>query len=61
MAASATMEPRVIVVSVGNTLAGDEGVGPRAVKRLREGGLPLNVTCLDAATDFLAVIPELAA
>jgi len=54
------MSKVVLIVGVGNPLARDEGVGIRAVERLRETDLPAGVRVLDAGTDLLAVIPQLA-
>lgn len=40
----------VLVLGIGNVLMGDEGVGVRAVERLREIQLPNGVECLDGGT-----------
>ncbi|MBL7140463.1 MAG: hydrogenase maturation protease [Planctomycetes bacterium] len=55
------MAKTTLIVGVGNPLARDEGVGIRAVERLREADLPAGVRVLDAGTDLLAVMPQLAA
>jgi len=54
------MNARVVVVGVGNLLARDDGIGPRVIRCLQDGDLPPDVACVDAATDFLSVLPELA-
>lgn len=51
--------PRVLVVGLGNLLAGDEGLGPHAVRRLLERGLPEGALAIDAATDLLAVTADM--
>ena len=54
------MAPRVLIVGCGNPLARDEGLGPCAVERLREHGLPEGVEAVDVGTDLLAELPRLA-
>ena len=54
------MAPRVVILGLGNPLARDEGLGPRAVERLMARGLPEGVTAIDAGTDLLAVLGEVA-
>jgi len=41
---------RVLILGVGNLLAGDEGAGIHAVARLEEAPLPAHVTLLDGGT-----------
>ncbi|MFO8014151.1 MAG: hydrogenase maturation protease [Phycisphaerae bacterium] len=53
------MPETILIIGVGNPLARDEGVGIRAVERLREHTLPPGVRVLDAGTDLLAVLPEM--
>ncbi len=53
------MPETMLVIGVGNPLARDEGVGIRAVERLRERDLPTGVRVLDAGTDLLAVLPQM--
>jgi len=53
------MAETILVIGVGNPLARDEGVGIRAVERLRERTLPPGVGVLDAGTDLLAALPEM--
>jgi len=55
------MGTRTVIVGVGNPLARDEGLGPRAIELLQRCSLPENVDAIDAGTDLLAVIPELEA
>jgi hydrogenase maturation protease len=52
--------PRVLIVGLGNDLAADEGLGPHAIRRLAERGLPGGVEAIDARTDLLAVADEMA-
>jgi hydrogenase maturation protease len=54
------MPETVLIVGVGNPLARDEGAGIAAVARLREGPLPPGVRVIDAGTDLLAALPEMA-
>ena len=53
------MPETTLVIGVGNPLARDEGVGVRAVERLRACTLPAGVRVLDAGTDLLAVLPQM--
>ena len=53
------MGSRVVIVGVGNPLARDEGLGPRAIERLARRDLPEAVEVIDAGTDLLAVIGDL--
>jgi len=53
------MGSRVVIVGVGNPLARDEGLGPRAIERLARRDLPAAVEVIDAGTDLLAVIGDL--
>jgi len=41
---------QVLVLGVGNTLMGDEGVGVHVVRRLERMALPRHVRCLDGGT-----------
>jgi hydrogenase maturation protease len=50
-----------LVIGVGNPLARDEGLGPRAIERLEKEVLPEGTGCLDAGTDLLGALPDLAA
>ena len=48
----------LLVLGLGNVLLGDDGVGPAAVARLRDGyEFPDNVRCLDGGTLGLALLP----
>jgi hydrogenase maturation protease len=50
----------VMVLAVGNTILGDDGVGPRALAALEAaGGLPEGVRLLDGSTGGLALLPEI--
>jgi len=53
------MSVRIVVIGVGNLLAGDDGLGPRAIDRLQTL-VPAGVECIDAATDLGSVLPEVA-
>lgn len=50
------MQPSVLVLGLGNTLRGDDGVGPRVVEELTCRGLPEGVMALDGGTGGLAVL-----
>jgi len=54
------MAETILVVGVGNPLVRDEGVGIRALERLGSRRLPTSVRLIDAGTDLLAVLPQLA-
>jgi hydrogenase maturation protease len=54
------MPPQVVVVGVGNPLARDEGLGLRAIELLQARGLPAGARAIDAGTDLLALLPDLA-
>jgi len=48
---------RILVLGIGNTLLGDEGVGVAVVDQLtREGGLPSHVDLLDGGTGSLVLL-----
>lgn len=52
------LEPRVLVLGIGNLLWADEGFGVRTVEELARGyELPPNVTAMDGGTQGLALIP----
>jgi len=44
------MENKILVLGIGNTLLGDEGVGVHAVRMLEDFEMPHNVTLLDGGT-----------
>jgi hydrogenase maturation protease len=50
---------RVLVVGVGNSIMGDDGLGVRAVDELRLRDLPDYVDTLDAGTALLDALPDL--
>ena len=52
-------ERRVAVVGCGNILMRDDGVGVRAVERLRERGVAEGVELIDAGTALMDVLPFL--
>jgi hydrogenase maturation protease len=54
---SAGIEPRVLVVGIGNPDRGDDGLGPAVANRLRERVLP-GVHILDRGGDILGLIEE---
>jgi hydrogenase maturation protease len=47
------------IVAIGNALAGDDGAGPAALRRLRERGLPAGVDAVDSGADPLNWLAEL--
>lgn len=53
-----TNRPEILVLGIGNTLMGDEGVGVRVTEELSQLPLPENVICLDGGTgSFLLLEP----
>lgn len=49
--------PRMLVLGIGNTLLGDEGVGVAVIDHLRaEGGIPPGVDLLDGGTGSLVLL-----
>ena len=54
------MDRKILILGLGNTLLQDEGLGVRAVERLRLGGaLPPQVEALDGGTLGLGLLPYL--
>ena len=51
--------PRVLVIGLGNLLAQDEGIGPHAIRRLLDRGMPEGAAAIDAGTDLLAVAADI--
>lgn len=50
--------PKTVVLGLGNTLHGDDGVGPRAAQKLRsDKRLPEGVTVIDGGTLGLELLP----
>lgn len=41
---------QILILGIGNTLMGDEGIGVHVVRRLHEQALPAGVECLDGGT-----------
>ncbi len=57
---SRMFDSRVVVFGCGNTLYGDDGLGPLAVKALQEsGGLGEDVACIDAGTSIRPLLFDL--
>jgi len=52
-------ERRTAVVGCGNILMQDDGLGVRAIERLREQGVPRGVELIDAGTALMDVLPDL--
>lgn len=48
----------VTVLGVGNTVMGDDGVGPALLERLVADGVDPRVTCVDGGTGGLALLPD---
>lgn len=48
---------KIAVVGVGNILLGDEGLGVRAVERLKEKPLPASIQVFDAGTSIHQLLP----
>ncbi len=54
------MDRKILILGLGNTLLQDEGLGVRAVERLRDSGsLPDQVEALDGGTLGLGLLPYL--
>jgi len=54
--------PHLLVLGIGNTLMGDEGIGVRVVEQVSQMPLPEGVCCLDGGTgSFLLLEPMQAA
>ena len=49
--------PPVLVIGIGNSDRGDDGVGPAAARRLREQ-LPLGASILERGGDFVALLED---
>ncbi len=50
---------RILILGMGNTVMGDDGVGVRVVEYLREiDGLPENVELIDGGTSSFDLVPE---
>ncbi len=57
---SRMFDSRVVVFGCGNTLYGDDGLGPLAVKALQESGsLAEDVACIDAGTSIRPLLFDL--
>lgn len=50
---------RILVVGVGNTIMGDDGLGVRALSELKAKGLPDYVDTVEAGTALLDALPDL--
>lgn len=49
---------KILILGIGNTLMGDEGIGVHVVRAVEEKELPANVECLDGGTgSFLLLEP----
>jgi len=59
MAEPATSAAEVLVLGIGNTLMGDEGVGCHAVRLLEDMELPVGVECLDGGTGSFQLLEPL--
>ncbi len=53
--------PDILVLGIGNTLLGDEGVGVHVVRALAAAPAPPGVTCLDGGTGSLALLEPMQA
>ncbi|MEN8163345.1 MAG: hydrogenase maturation protease [Acidobacteriota bacterium] len=52
-----TMEPTILVVGFGNTLMGDDGVGPLVIRELAQRVLPQNLRVVECGSDSL-ILPS---
>ncbi len=50
---------KTLIVGVGNTIMGDDGLGVRTLESLRSLGLPAHVDVLEAGTALLDALPDL--
>ena len=50
---------KIKVIGLGNSLAGDDGIGIAVIKRLKKESLPENVEVIDAGCDPLAILEHL--
>lgn len=51
---------RILIMGPGNTIMGDEGIGPRCIEELdRDFDFPANVTLMDAGTMGLLILDSL--
>ena len=53
------MTCRTLIVGVGNTLRGDDGLGVHALNLVRSRGLPGDVDTLEGGTSLIHVLPDL--
>lgn len=51
------MEPTILVVGFGNTLMGDDGVGPLVIRELAQRVLPQNLRVVECGSDSL-ILPS---
>lgn len=51
------MEKNILIAGFGNTLMGDDGIGPRAVALLQQGNPPPEVELIDAGASALDLLP----
>ena len=57
---SVIFDAEVVVLGCGNTLFGDDGLGPYAVKALSaEGLLPRGTACVDAGTSLRSLLTDM--
>ncbi|WP_291323021.1 hydrogenase maturation protease [Desulfonatronospira sp.] len=57
---SMMFDSRVVIFGCGNTLYGDDGLGPLVVKAIQErGGLGEDVACIDAGTSIRPLLFDL--
>lgn len=50
---------KILIIGLGNPLAGDDGFGPRVVEYLRTQKLPDDVELVEGGQDAFALMPEL--
>ena len=60
MAWSSLFEADVVVLGCGNTLFGDDGLGPRCIQELEaQGGLPPGTALVDAGTSLRTLLTDM--
>lgn len=50
----------ILVLGVGNTLCGDEGIGIHVIRRLHEGSIPVNVEVVDGGSGGIELLSVMA-
>lgn len=51
--------PSTVILGIGNTLRGDDGLGPKVIDWLSEQDLPPDVALVDGGTSGLAIVSQM--